>query len=110
MRHGFSGTDSQAFEAGARVGADVLEELAQHAAATYAREEPRVGNTVAVSAVDALIARWVSEAPELRRPDRRPPSPILPNGQADFWIGIGHDVRYGMRLLRRRRAPARSRS
>ena len=91
-----------AFEAaGASVVADVLEELAQHAAATYAREEPRVGHAAAMSALDALIARWVSEASELRRPLRGQPIPIPPSGSSGFWLGIGHDVRYGVRLLRR---------
>jgi putative ABC transport system permease protein len=91
-----------AFEAaGASVDVDVLEELAEHAAAAYAKEEARHGTSSAAAVVDTLIAEWVRQARSLRLPQRRAGVPIAPGASAGVASGVVQDVRYGIRLLRR---------
>jgi predicted permease len=83
--------------------ADVLEELAQHAAAIY--ETARASGCSHEEAdrrVADQIAGWCSEAALLRHRSRRP-SAIVPPSTAPFLplAGLVHDIRYAMRLLRR---------
>ncbi len=80
---------------------DIVEELAAHASTAY--EAARADGCDAVDAdgrVDALIAIWCSDAGRLRRRPKRDPIVVPPAGHSS-WSGIGHDVTYGLRLLRR---------
>lgn len=93
----------EAFEAaGVSVAVDVLEELAQHAESTYARQEARGESAAAaIAVVDGLIAGWVREAGDLPLTHRRAVVPIAPSASAGVASGLVQDVRYGIRLLRR---------
>ena len=83
--------------------ADVIEELAQHAEATYesARAEG-LSPEEAEGRVARLIESWRMEASELRRRLRRArvvdPPPITPSS---LFRGLTQDIRYAARMLRR---------
>ncbi len=81
----------------------VIEELAQHAAATYAaaRADGR-SHEDAERQVQDQLASWCREAALLRRRPRRPPLIEPPPASTSGLVGIAHDMRYAMRLLRRR--------
>lgn len=82
--------------------ADVVEELATHAAA--ACETARADGEAAADAdrrVDALIAVWCSAADRLRRRPKREPAVIASASTGSILAGMVHDVRYAVRLLRR---------
>ena len=81
---------------------DVVEELGQHAAATYetARAEGH-SHEEAARQVDALLDAWCRDAPTLSRRPRRP-AIVDPPPPAKKWLeGIVQDARYGLRLLKR---------
>src|SRR5262249_20768794 len=85
-----------------RLDADVLEELAQHAASAYEAVRADGGDAAAAERrVDALIAAWRADAERLRRRPKRPPIVAPPDSGGRTWIGFAHDLRYGFRLLRR---------
>jgi hypothetical protein len=87
---------------GQTLDADVLEELAQHAASTY--ETARAEGCDAAEAaarVGALIAAWRADARRLRRRPGRPAVVSPPPVEGRAWTGLGQDVKYGIRLLRR---------
>jgi putative ABC transport system permease protein len=81
---------------------DVVDELSQHAAATYqaarADGEP---HEEADRRVAELIATWARDAPNLRRRPRRPVAVECSAPRASWFAGIVQDVRYGVRLLQR---------
>lgn len=82
---------------------DVVEELAQHAAATY--EAARADGCTHAEA-DRLVTdqldRWRHDAAALRHRSRRPPA-IAPPPAVSSSVGAGlvQDIRYALRLLRR---------
>src|SRR5437762_4472814 len=79
---------------------DVVEELSQHAAASFetARAEGLAVDEAAAR-VRALVDVWSAQAP--RRRPRRPAVVEPPAGGSRGWIGFSQDLRYGARLLRR---------
>jgi putative ABC transport system permease protein len=82
---------------------DVVEELAQHAAAQY--EQARAeGHTpdAAEAAVHVQIAEWIADGVALRHPRRRRLAIQPPAAGGSWFAGIAHDIRYAFRLLRRR--------
>jgi putative ABC transport system permease protein len=89
--------------AGQRPDEDVVEELSQHAQALY--DERRADGATADEAggvVEQQIAVWCSAASILKRRQRRAPVVVPPPSNASGPTGILHDVRYALRLLRRR--------
>jgi predicted permease len=82
--------------------ADVVEELTQHAEATYeaARADGRTHDE-AVSQVHALLSSWCREASSLRRRPRRAPIVEAPAGSPAVFAGTLRDAQYAVRLLRR---------
>jgi predicted permease len=82
---------------------DIVEELAQHARATY--EAARAEGCSAAEAdarVTELLDRWQSDAPSLKNRPRRvdavtPPAAVA----ASRFSGVAQDIRYAGRLLRR---------
>jgi predicted permease len=82
--------------------ADVVDELAQHAAAAF--EAARADGTADAAAserVDELIARWTLDPAVAGRRPKRPAAVPPPMPSASVWSGLGQDIRYGVRLLRR---------
>ncbi|MEO6237770.1 MAG: ABC transporter permease [Vicinamibacterales bacterium] len=81
---------------------DVLEELAQHAAATYAAARAEGGDEAdAMSRVARQIAAWTATPALLRRRPRRTAAVAAPAGGARVIASITQDARYAWRLLRR---------
>ena len=84
---------------------DVIEELAQHAKATYdaARAEGQ-SHDAAMRHVDDLMTRWRANAPALRHRRRRiaavAPPPLTSTSPT---AGLSQDVRYAFRVLARQR-------
>jgi predicted permease len=81
---------------------DVIEELAQHAAAAF--EAARADDCDPAEAehrVEAQLVAWAAEDVMLARRPRRPPAVIPPAGAAPWFAGVGRDVRYTLHLLRR---------
>jgi hypothetical protein len=72
---------------------DVIEELAQHASAVFnALRAEGISPDEAQRRIEALIARWVDDAPMLRRRTdarRRPPPPVSPSAARGRHAG-GH--------------------
>ena len=87
--------------AGARPDADVLAELADHAASLFeaglARGE---GSEASQLSVERQIDAWVRDASLLRRRQIRS-APAPPPSHAGALDGIGQDFRYGYRVLAR---------
>jgi putative ABC transport system permease protein len=82
---------------------DVIEELAQHAAAVYT-EACAQGSTPeeATTRVMRDIEQWRLEADALRRKrDRAAAVEPPPTGSASWLAGLANDVRYALRLQRR---------
>src|SRR5437660_748316 len=80
---------------------EIIEELAQHAAAMYhAARADGADDAAAGRTVDEQIAVWVREAPVMRRRPRRAPAieppPLSRSSASSFFL----DVRYALRLLR----------
>src|SRR5262249_21628209 len=86
---------------------DVLEELAQHAAATYASARAE-GCDVAEAErrVDLEIAAWAAKPALLPRRPKPEPAGIAPAGPARPLASIPQDARYAWRLLRKQPAYA----
>lgn len=81
---------------------DVVEELTQHAAATYqAARAEGCDAAEATRRVEALIAAWCADADRLRRRPTRAPVVTAPPAEGARWIGLAQDLTYGLRLLRR---------
>lgn len=92
----------EAFGADSLPDNDVIEELAQHAAATY---EAAVADgrepADAVREVAAQISSWTRDRVVRRRRPRRPPLSDAPPSSRSRFAGLAHDVRQAARLLRR---------
>ncbi len=85
----------------------VLEELAQHAAATYAAARAEdCDATQAEDRVAQQIQAWAADPLILRRRPKRVPAIEPPAGSASPLAAIGQDTRYAWRLLRRQPAYA----
>ncbi|HSC26320.1 MAG TPA: ABC transporter permease, partial [Vicinamibacterales bacterium] len=82
---------------------DVIEELAQHVRAMYeAARADGCSHEDADRRVAAQLDRWRLDAAALRHPRRRP-TPVHPPAavSASRFVGLVHDGRYAVRLLRR---------
>ena len=82
---------------------EVVEELAQHARAEYdaARADGCTHQEADVRVTD-LLTRWRSDASVLRHRSRRPPVVEPPAADKASWFaGLGRDITYAARLLRR---------
>jgi putative ABC transport system permease protein len=82
--------------------ADVVEELALHAAATYetARADG-LAHDEAMQQIERLLEAWRRDASTLSRRPRRP-AIVEPPASATSWLaGIVQDARYGLRSLKR---------
>lgn len=91
----------------ARPDDDVLEELAQHAAATYAAARAEGCDAAeADRRVDRQIAAWTANPALLRRRPKREPAVVPPAGSSSGLGSAMHDVRYAWRLIRRQPAYA----
>src|SRR4029453_14932946 len=84
---------------------DVLEELAQHAAAIYASARAE-GCDVdkAGRRVEIQIAAWAANPELLHRRSKQAPAPVPPDGRARPIASIVQDARYAARLLKRQPA------
>jgi putative ABC transport system permease protein len=84
---------------------DVIEELAQHAAAIYASARAD-GCDVAEAErrVEIQIAAWTANPSLLRRRAGREPAVVPPGGAARPLASIVQDARYAVRLLGKQRA------
>jgi predicted permease len=86
---------------------DVLEELAQHAAATYAAARAEgLDEAEAEGRVTRQVEAWMANPALLRRRPKREPALIPPSGSAGHLTSVVHDMRYAWRLLGRQRAYA----
>jgi putative ABC transport system permease protein len=86
---------------------DVLEELGQHAAATYASARAEGCEPAeAERRVAQQIHAWVANPALLRRRPKREPAILPPTGSASRLGEVGQDTRYAWRLLRRQPAYA----
>src|SRR5437868_126124 len=80
---------------------DVVEELAQHAAATYASARAEGCDAAeAERRADLQIAAWTANPSLLRRRAARPPAVLPPAGRATPLAATLQDARYAWRLLR----------
>src|SRR5436190_1218518 len=86
---------------------DVLEELAQHAAATYASARADGGDAAdAQRRVTQQIHAWAANPALLRRRPKHDVAVVPPAGSASPLAAIAQDTRYAWRLLRRQPAYA----
>ena len=80
---------------------DVVLEIAQHAQAAWSeRVAEDVPADQATAEVRALVENWCRNPALARRP-RRPAAIEPPRNESGTAIGLLHDVRYGLRVLRR---------
>jgi putative ABC transport system permease protein len=80
---------------------DVVEELAQHAAdACQAARAAGQSEQEALQAADRQLAAFAAQAAGLWRAQRAP-APTPPPAQAGLVAGLGHEIRYALRLLLR---------
>lgn len=87
--------------AGSSVDADVLEELAQHAEATYdALRADGASDTDALARIDQLIEGWRTDPLALRRVAKRATAVVPPSHSRSAVSGACADLIYGLRLLR----------
>jgi putative ABC transport system permease protein len=92
---------------GSRLDNDVLEELAQHAAAAYASARAEGCNTAdAEHRVAQQIDAWAADPALLRRRPKREPAIVPPEGSRPGLATVMQDARYACRLLRRQPAYA----
>jgi len=94
--------------AGHVVDIDIVEELAHHAATEYeAARAEGLATDAATERIDALIAAWVADGGRLRH-RRRLPVTVLETSPAtgSAASGVRRDVRYALRLVRRKPGPA----
>jgi putative ABC transport system permease protein len=81
--------------------AEIIEELAQHAEATYAAARADGGSDAdAIARVDEQIDAWTSDPSIWHRRVRRAPA-IVPPAPPSRGIGLLQDLEYAARLLRR---------
>lgn len=81
---------------------EVLEELAQHAASTYASARAEgLDEAAADRRVAQQIAAWVADPSLLRRRPKREPALVPPAGSGGAFTAIAQDVKYTWRLLGR---------
>lgn len=86
--------------------ADIVDELAQHAEATYAAlRADGASEAEATARVDTEIAAWATDPTVLRRPVHRRPA-IVPPAPERGALGMLQDLRYAARLLHRQPAYA----
>src|SRR6266852_6388603 len=92
-----------AFEAASQpLDRDVLDELTEHASATYeAARADGADHAEASQQVAALVASWTADASALRPRPKRQPVVIAPPAGGGAWTGFAQDIVYGLRLLRR---------
>ena len=80
---------------------DVIEELAQHAEATYdALRADGASEAEAVARIDQLIDGWRNDPSSLHRVARRAAVVVQPSTARSFMSGAVADAIYGLRLLR----------
>ena len=90
-------------DAGRHLDDDVLEELAQHAAAAFDAARGRgESEQDADTYMATLIATWVERADALARPEPAA-APVPPPSTGRLLGGLGRDLRYGARVLLRQR-------
>jgi putative ABC transport system permease protein len=90
---------------GSTLDADVLEELAQHASATYASARAEGCDAAqAERRVAVQIQAWAADPAIRRRRPKREPALEPPAGSASPFTAIAQDTRYAWRLLRRQPA------
>lgn len=99
------------FAGGTEPDADVIEELAQHAAAVYqAARAEGCEPEEAARRLEEQLAAWARSAAVLRRPTRArttlPPPPVVAAGPAAWGASLWADARYAARLLVRERGHA----
>jgi putative ABC transport system permease protein len=94
-----------AFSANQALEPDVIDELALHAEAAFhaAIVRGRAADEAA-SDVAALIATWVRTGTDLTRPTHRPAAALPPAASGSRLRGVGNDIRYALRVMRRQRA------
>lgn len=81
---------------------DVVEELAQHAAAMYASARAEgCDSAEAEQRVEAQIAVWAAQPGRLQRPRKQLPAVHPPDESAGGLAAAAQDARYAWRLLRR---------
>jgi predicted permease len=86
---------------------DVVEELAQHAAALFETAlAAGIPPADAEARVEVQIARWRADAMALHRAMWRPAAVVPPGPPRSPWGGWRQDLRYAVRLLWRRPRPA----
>ncbi|MFM8533523.1 MAG: ABC transporter permease, partial [Acidimicrobiia bacterium] len=87
--------------AGAAVDTDILEELAQHAEATYdALRADGASEAEAIAKIDQLIDGWRTDPRVLQRAIKRGVAVVPPSGSSSWLSGARADAVYGLRLLR----------
>lgn len=87
--------------AGTAVDTDVLDELAQHAEATYyALRADGISEPEASERINQLIDGWRTDPVALRRIVKRAVVVVPPSESRSWLSGAGVDALYGMRLLR----------
>jgi putative ABC transport system permease protein len=92
---------------GPAIDEDILEELAQHAAATYASARAEGADLAEAERRVALqIQAWAAAPAIQRRRPKREPAIEPPSGSAPPFASIAQDTRYAWRLLRRQPAYA----
>lgn len=99
---------SDAFaRAGHDADVDIVEELSQHAAAMYQTARADGGSDAdAETEVRRQIAIWAREAAVLRRSSRRIGPPVPAPARSRTWTaGVLQDIRYTIRVQRRRPGP-----
>ena len=81
---------------------DIVEELAQHAAATYEKARAEgADRDDARRQAQAQLDAWCRDAALLRRRPRRPPAVELPPSGSGRLAGLAQDARYALRVLGR---------
>ena len=87
--------------ASAPVDRDILDELTQHAEATYAAlRADGASEAEAIEKIDQLIDGWRRDPQSLRRVAKRAPVVIPPSPSRSLASGAWADAVYGLRLLR----------
>lgn len=92
----------EAFPNGRRPDEDVVEELAQHAAAVFeAARADGSDDAEASRRVAAQIVAWAADADLLTRRPRRAPAVEPPPASVPLAAGLGRDFRYAVQSMRR---------
>lgn len=87
---------------GTAIDDDILDELAQHAEATYtAMRADGASEADAMANIDRLIEGWRTDSESLKRVIKRPVAVIPPAATRSFAAGAIADIAYGLRLLRK---------